>query len=139
MDKDRIFINFEIPSSIEDEELIDLIPPKFSTLDYLDTYMVWCLRFIEFRDYFTTMNDQDKVEIDLEAAIESGAVYLNNKAWFYLKNINPDMKRSINAIKKLKDSYLESCLDFSISIFLQNEDYERCAILKKIKDVLQED
>jgi hypothetical protein len=41
-------------------------------------------------------------------------------------------------LKKIEDEYFLTSIKLSISYFEENEDYEKCAFLKKIQDFIEE-
>lgn len=134
LDKNKIFINFEILPEIKEKEVKEELKNK--PTQNLNNYIQWCLRFIEFRSFFKVMDQQH--DINYNFVLKSGEIYINKKAYTYIKYINLERKRHIDAIKKHKNTNLEFCLDFSIEHYRNLENFERCAFLKKIKDILKE-
>jgi len=61
-----------------------------------------------------------------------------NRAWHYIQNVDIDNKEHIIALNKYSDEYLDTALKLGISFFEQQEQYERCALLKKILDKVEE-
>ena len=53
------------------------------------------------------------------------------KAWEYIKKVNPDDLQHQEALYHFSDIQLKTALELSISYFQENEEYEKCAHLKK--------
>lgn len=133
MESDRIFIHFEV----KDDEISKPSNSKNTPqiLKNIDLYILWCLRYNEFEEYFISMNSKIEGEIDLNAALSTGKNFLNNRALTYLRNIDIKSKKHQNAIKKVKHPHFIHCLDFSISIFKEKEEYNTCAFLQAVKEI----
>ena len=68
----------------------------------------------------------DKVDID-----KAGEYVVFTKAWDYIKKVNPEDKKHQEALFHFTDDYLKTALELSINYFQEQEEYEKCAHLKK--------
>jgi hypothetical protein len=73
-------------------------------------------------------------ELDIQDMKEAGEFVVYNRAWYYIKNINVEDVEHLLAIYKYSDEYLDTSLALGISYFQHQEEYEKCALLKKILD-----
>ena len=68
----------------------------------------------------------DQVDID-----RAGEYVVFNKAWEYIKKINPEDKKHPEALYHFSDIHLKIALELAINYFQEQEEYEKCAHLKK--------
>ncbi len=68
----------------------------------------------------------DQVDID-----RAGEYVVFNKAWEYIKKINPEDKKHQEALYHFSDIHLKIALELAINYFQEQEEYEKCAHLKK--------
>lgn len=73
-------------------------------------------------------------ELDIQDMKEAGEFVVYSRAWYYIKNINIEDVEHLSAIHKYSDEYLDTSLDLGINYFQHQEEYEKCALLKKILD-----
>ena len=77
--------------------------------------------------FFEKIDEElDKVDID-----KAGEYVVFTKAWDYIKKINPDDIKHQEALYHFADDYLKTALELSINYFQEQEEYEKCAHLKK--------
>jgi len=68
----------------------------------------------------------DQVDID-----RAGEYVVFNKAWEYIKKINPEDKKHQEALYHFSDLHLKIALELAINYFQEQEEYEKCVHLKK--------
>jgi len=68
---------------------------------------------------------------DIEAV---GEHLLYNRAWDYISQFNLEDKYCLEVLQKESTSKLEDALNLSLKHFEKNEEYEKCAFLKKLLD-----
>jgi hypothetical protein len=71
-------------------------------------------------------NDLDPVDID-----KAGEFVVFTRAWDYIKKIDPEDRQHQEAIYHFLDVDLKVALELSINYFQEQEEYEKCAHLKK--------
>ena len=84
-------------------------------------------------DFFSNMDE----ELDLYDVEQAGEFVVYNRAWFWISKINPQDRKHQESIIHYTDEFLETYLKFTISYFQEFEEYEKCAHLKKILDLVQ--
>lgn len=78
--------------------------------------------------------------LDIEDVRKAGEWVAYTRAWHYIQHIdvlNALHCDAINEINKI-DDYLEVALKLGIKFFEEKEEYEKCALLKKILDKSKE-
>jgi hypothetical protein len=73
----------------------------------------------------------DKIEL-------AGEFMIYNRAWFWISQFDWSDENWVEDLKKIEDEYFLTSIKLSISYFEENEDYEKCAFLKKIQDFIEE-
>ena len=131
---DNIFSLFS-----ENEEL-DGVNSKVQ-IDFSQTPIYWVgmykkivLNHINFNKKVLKFFKEANEELDVEDVKEAGEFVVYHRAWHYIQNVNIDNVEHIIAIEKYADEYLDIALKLGISFFEQYEEYEKCALLKKILD-----
>jgi hypothetical protein len=71
-------------------------------------------------------NDLDPVDID-----KAGEFVVFTRAWDYIKKIDPEDRQHQEALYHFLDVDLKVALELSINYFQEQEEYEKCAHLKK--------
>lgn len=61
----------------------------------------------------------------------------HTRAWTYLKEFDPTSEQGIEASHIFSDEYTVTACNLAISFWEEREEYERCAHIKKTKDLLQ--
>ena len=61
-----------------------------------------------------------------------------HRAWSYIKQIDIDNSDHINAIINFDPKVFYNILDKSVNFFEMYEEYEKCAHLHKIKELVKE-
>jgi hypothetical protein len=84
-------------------------------------------------DFFSNMDE----ELDLYDVEQAGEFVVYNRAWFWISKIDPQDRKHQESIIHYTDEFLETYLKFTISYFQEFEEYEKCAHLKKILDLVQ--
>ena len=126
-----------------DEEL-DGVNSKVQ-IDFSQTPIYWIgmykklvLNHINFNKKVVKFFKESNQELDIEDIENAGEFVVYHRAWHYIQNVNIDNEEHVIAIKKYADEYLDTALKLGISFFEQHEDYEKCALLKKILDKSKE-
>jgi hypothetical protein len=143
VDKDKIFDLFS-PSDDENNKLI-----KSSEMDYLvDDYkkhpLFWVGMFKKLIynhkvfskkviQFFEKMNE----ELDLFDVENAGEFVAYNRAWYWIEQIDLSIDIHQEAIHFHSDENLLSSVKFAISYFEEHEEYEKCAHLKKIQNLIE--
>lgn len=114
-------------------------------IDFSQTPIYWIgmykklvLNHINFNKKVLKFFKESNQELDVEDMKDAGEFVVYHRAWHYIQNVNIDNEEHIIAIEKYTDEYLDTALKLGISFFEQHEEYEKCALLKKILDKSKE-
>jgi hypothetical protein len=114
-------------------------------IDFSQTPIYWIgmykklvLNHINFNKKVLKFFKESNRELDVEDMKDAGEFVVYHRAWHYIQNVNIDNEEHVIAIEKYTDEYLDTALKLGISFFEQHEEYEKCALLKKILDKSKE-
>ena len=141
MDVDKIFglFNDEEPESLREKaQMADAL------LDYKEHPLFWVGMFkklihnhktfnTKVMNFFSRLEDE---ELDLYDVEQAGEFVVYNRAWFWISKIDPQDRICQEAILHYSDEFLDTYLKFAISYFQEFEEYEKCAHLKHIHDLV---
>ena len=107
--------------------------PKY----YLGMYKKLILNHINFNKKVLQFFKNSNADLELNDMKEAGEYVTYNRAWSYVKQMDLENKVHIDAIEFYSDEYLITSLELGIHYFQNQEEYERCAFLLKIKEKSQ--
>ena len=81
---------------------------------------------------------QEQPNYNVESTKEASEYTVYYRAWSYIKDVNIDKDEDIKAIISFDSKILFKVLDGALSFFEGYEEYEKCAHLYKIKEILKE-
>lgn len=135
---DKIFDLFSANEELDGVNSTVQIDFTQTPLYWIGMYKKLVLNHINFNKKVLKFFKQSNQELDLEDMKDAGEFVVYNRAWHYIQNVDIDNKEHIIALNKYSDEYLDTALKLGISFFEQQEQYERCALLKKILDKVEE-
>tara|TARA_B110000444_G_scaffold192326_1_gene182214 strand:+ start:476 stop:895 length:420 start_codon:yes stop_codon:yes gene_type:complete len=139
MDLSKIFKLFNESEEIENELSEDTyIDFKSTPLYWIGMYKKLVLNNSNFNKKIVQFFKESDEELDVGEMSEAGEFITYQRAWGYIKDINPEDEFHRKIIKKSSDEYLETALKLGILYFEEREIYENCALLKKILDEIEE-
>ena len=115
-------------------ENVTYIDFKKSPKYYLGMYKKLILNHINFNKKVLQFFKNSNADLELNDMKEAGEYVTYNRAWNYVKNLNLKDEIHIDAIKFYSDEYLITSLELGIHYFQNQEEYEKCAFLLKIKE-----
>ena len=115
-------------------ENVTYIDFKKSPKYYLGMYKKLILNHINFNKKVLQFFKKSNADLELNDMKEAGEYVTYNRAWNYVKNLNLKDEIHIDAIKFYSDEYLITSLELGIHYFQNQEEYEKCAFLLKIKE-----
>ena len=118
-------------------ENVTYIDFKKSPKYYLGMYKKLILNHINFNKKVLQFFKNSNADLELNDMKEAGEYVTYNRAWNYVKNLNLKDEIHIDAIKFYSDEYLITSLELGIHYFQNQEEYEKCAFLLKIKEKSQ--
>ena len=85
-------------------------------------------KFMEFMPDLAKMVDVDN---------DAGEFITHVRAWAYIKEFNPTSEQGIDASHIFSDDKTVTACDLAIHFWEEREEYEKCAHIKKVKDLLK--
>lgn len=77
-------------------------------------------------------------KLEKEDVANAGEFVVYNRGWYYAKDIDPANKRHWYALEKMGNLKSLTALKLSINYFEEREEYEKCAHLLKLSQVIEE-
>ena len=138
VDKDKIFDLFD--SSGEGSKPLFDHENDISHLleDYKQHPLFWVGMFKKLIQNHQVFNDQllkffDNLDegLNMVDVDKAGEYVVFNRAWEYIKKVDPDNLVTQEALYRFADIHLKLALELSINYFQEHEEYEKCSHLKK--------
>ncbi len=134
IDPERLFSAFEIQTP-EDDPILNLQKTQAFKLGMFKK-IIWNQKNFEKKmGKFLEMMPEIAQNIDTDK--DAGEFVTHTRAWTYIKDFTPESEQGKDALKIFSDSYTLTAFDLSIHFWEEREHYEKCAHLKKIKDLLK--
>jgi hypothetical protein len=131
---DNIFELFSTNEDLDGNNTVVHIDFTKTPIYWIGMYKKLVLNHINFNKKVLKFFKESNQELDIEDMKDAGEFVVYHRAWHYIQNVDIDNKEHVIAIKKYTDEYLDTALKLGISFFEQHEEYEKCALLKKILD-----
>jgi hypothetical protein len=139
IDKDKIFKLFVEGKEIDDDktksEIRDFMNGPFAKIGMF-------VKLIQNHEVFHRKLEKflkkEQPNYNVESTKEASEFTVYNRAWSYIKNISLDSHDDVNAIINFDNKIFSKVLGNAIQFFEQYEEYEKCAHLYKIKEVVKE-
>ena len=139
IDKDKIFKLFVDGKQIKDdktkEEIKDFMNGPYAKIGMF-------VKLIQNHEVFHKKLEkflkQEQPDYNVESTKEASEFTVYNRAWGYIKNIDIDNSDHINAIINFDPRIFYKTLDDAVNFFENYEEYEKCAHLHKIKELVKE-
>ena len=131
---DNIFELFSTNEDLDGNNTVVHIDFTKTPIYWIGMYKKLVLNHINFNKKVLKFFKESNQELDIEDMKDAGEFVVYHRAWYYIQNVDIDNKEHVIAIEKYTDEYLDTALKLGISFFEQHEEYEKCALLKKILD-----
>ena len=139
INKDKIFQLFVDGKEISDDktksEIKDFMNGPFAKIGMfvklIQNHHVFHLKLEKFLK-------KEQPNYNVESTKEASEFTVYNRAWSYIQNISLDNHDDVNAIINFDNKIFSKALSSAIQFFEQYEEYEKCAHLHKIKEVVKE-
>jgi len=135
MNVDKIFNLF---NGDEPESLREKAQQVDTLIDYKNHPLFWVGMFKKLVQNHQVFNDQllkffDKLDegLDIVDIDRAGEFVVFNRAYDYFQKVDPDNLVCQEALYRFADIHLKIALELSINYFQEEEEYEKCAHLKK--------
>tara|TARA_Y100000592_G_scaffold76615_1_gene119963 strand:- start:327 stop:770 length:444 start_codon:yes stop_codon:yes gene_type:complete len=107
---------------------------KEKPIFHVGMYKKLILNHLNFNIKVLKFFKESNKDFDVDDIKEAGEFVVFNRAWSYISEVDLDNQGYIDAIKHYSDNEFIDTLDKGIEFFIQDELYERCALLLKIKE-----
>ena len=134
IDPEKLFSAFELPKS--DEPLIaDLQKTQAFKLGMFKK-IIWNQKNMEERmDKFLKL--MPEIEESIDRNDDAGEFVTHTRAWTYLKEFDPNSEQGIDAARLFSDDYTKTACKLALSFWEEREQYEKCAHIKNVHDLLK--
>lgn len=138
IDKDKIFKLFvdgkEVSGDKTKEEIQDFMNGPYAKIGMF-------VKLIQNHEVFHKKLEkflkQEQPDYDVESTKEASEYTVYNRSWSYIKQIDIDNSDHINAIINFDPKIFFKTLDSAVNFFESYEEYEKCAHLHKIKELVK--
>ena len=139
IDKDKIFKLFvdgkEISGDKTKEEIKDFMNGPYAKIGMF-------VKLIQNHEVFHKKLEkflkQEQPDYNVESTKEASEFTVYNRAWSYIKNISINNDDDLNAIINFDPKVFYKTLEGAVNFFESYEEYEKCAHLHKIKELVKE-
>jgi|TARA_B100001057_G_C22822840_1_gene940115 hypothetical protein len=138
IDKDKIFKLFVDGKEINDEQT------KSEIKDFMNGPFAKIGMFVKliqnhkiFHQKLEKFLKKEQPNYDVQSTKEASEFTVYSRAWEYIKNINLDDHDDVNAIINFDSKVFFQALNEAIFYFQQYEEYEKCAHLFNIQEVVK--
>ena len=139
IDKDKIFKLFvdgkEVSGDKTNDEIQDFMNGPYAKIGMF-------VKLIQnhhiFHQKLEKFLKKEQPNYNVESTKDASEFTVYNRAWSYIKNISLDSHDDVNAIINFDNKIFSKVLGNAIQFFEQYEEYEKCAHLYKIKEVVKE-
>tara|TARA_B110000977_G_scaffold100390_1_gene131767 strand:- start:16 stop:441 length:426 start_codon:yes stop_codon:yes gene_type:complete len=139
VDKDKIFQLFVEGKEITDDKTKEEIK-NFMNGPYAKIGMF--VKLIQNHEVFHKKLEKflkkEQPDYNVESTKEASEFTIYHRSWSYIKNIDIDNSDHINAIINFDPKVFYKTLDGAINFFENYEEYEKCAHMHKIKELVKE-
>ena len=137
MNKDKIFGLFEEKGN-ETNHLEKLDLPYNDSYMKIGMFTKLILNHFVFHAKLEKFLQQEEPSYNLQSTKEASSFVVFNRAWHYLKQVDPNDKETVFTILEFNPNSLNKALDSALQYFEDIEEYEKCAHIFKIKTILKE-
>ena len=139
IDKDKIFQLFVDGKQIKDdktkEEIKDFMNGPYAKIGMF-------VKLIQNHEVFHKKLEKflkkEQPNYNVESTKEASEFTVYHRAWSYIEKIDIDNSDHINAIINFDPKVFYKTLDGAVNFFESYEEYEKCAHLHKIKELVKE-
>lgn len=135
---DNIFELFSSNENVDGENDIVHIDFTQTPVYWVGMYKKLVLNHLNFNKKVVQFFKESNHELDVADMENAGEFVVYNRAWYYIQNVDINVEEHVLAIEKYQDEYLDTALKLGINFFEEQEEYEKCALLKRILDKIQE-
>lgn len=141
IDKNKIFDLFDnSPEAKQHMEAHKKALDVFNNSPYhkLGMFTKLILNHLIFHHKLEKFLQKEEPSYNVESTKEASSFVVFNRAYNYLKQINPEDKNSVFAILDFNPKLLSKTLESALVYFENLEEYEKCAHIFKFQKILKE-
>jgi len=138
MDLDNIFNLFSSSEELDGVNENYYVDFTQTPIYWVGMYKKLVLNNLNFNKKVVKFFKEANSDLDMREMSDAGEWVTYNRAWHHIKNMNVKSEDHLFAIEKYSDEHLDTALKLGISFFEETEEFERCALLKKILDKSKE-
>lgn len=141
MNKDRIFNLFDDSQSTQEqviEQKKSFVAFNNSPYHKLGMFTKLIVNHFVFHYKLEKFLQKEEPSYNSESTREASSFVVFNRAYNYLKQVNPEDKESVLAILDFNPKLLEKTLKSALQYFENSEEYEKCAHIFKFQKILKE-
>lgn len=134
MDINKVFGLFEEQDSNEN---------SVTKLDLTDSPVMWIgmfkkliINYKVFSQQLINMFSLIEPPLDISDIKRASSYMVYTRAFDYISKINTENQNHIECLKLYSDENLKQSISISLHYYESLEEYEKCAVLKKIQDVI---
>lgn len=136
MDADKIFGLF---SNEDDKNKIENDLTNFKNSPYykLGVFKKLIMNGTIFKGNVIKFFSKSNEEFDLKDIDLAGEFIMYNRAWFWISQADISSKDWLEDIYNISDEDFYIAIKLTIHYFEEQEEYEKCAFLKKLQDIVE--
>jgi hypothetical protein len=136
VNKDKIFELFDDTTDSTDDAKLDI--SYKSAYIKIGMFTKLILNHFVFHAKLEKFLQQEEPTYNVESTKEASSFVVFNRAWHYIKQVDLDDKETVFSILDFDPRSLNKALESAIVFFEEGEEYEKCAHLFKIQQILKE-
>lgn len=138
MDLDKFFNLFFNPKSDFIGSVGDLNEFKDRPAYKIKIFERLILNGLLFKKSVVDFFSQADEDLDMEQVDLAGEFMMYNRAWFWINQLNWDEEQWVEDLKYASNENLLTAIKLCVHYFEEQEEYEKCAFLKKIQDFVED-
>jgi hypothetical protein len=141
IDPDKVFGLFGGKGGLDPKESNYVSPTSSPKIDYddpltmLKMFKKMIMNYTSYNKGLTLMFKQVDPKLDVKEIEKAGEAMLYERAYAYISKFKVKDKKSQEVLTSYMDGELEVAFKLTIKYFEEIEEYEKCALLKKIFDL----
>ena len=140
INKDRIFNLFSTTPEVKEKEEKRISIEEFIESPYakIGMFTKLILNHFVFQEKLKKFLKTEEPAYSIENIKEAANYTVFNKAWEYIREIDIENKDHINALIGFNPIVFNKALTSAIDYFQEGEEYEKCAHIFKIQEIVKE-
>jgi hypothetical protein len=133
------FFGFFNPASEGDKEFQDSLEEfKGSPIYKIKVFERLILNGLAFTKHIVNFFNKADEDLDISQVDLAGEFMMYNRAWFWISQLDWDDEQWVHDLKLASNEHVLTAVKLSIHYFEEQEEYEKCAFLKKIQSFIED-